>query len=359
VTDRGFAALARLPRLASLALGGRRLTDAAMATLVEAPALVDLSPLLFGDGAFVYIGRMPRLERLTNMYNRATTDAATRHLDRHPRLANYSAFGTQITDESLRILAGLAAIETVELENCAGITDAGLRELARSPRLRRLSVWSCMNVNGSWVADAAPGLEVKSEPGPPGHAAGYRFETLMDHPDLPMPADAATPQNASRSAGLLSTLTCFGGRAAFDDEGLTLSVDRATDTRWIGLITRDAFTVPVRIDLVVRPIAELRLIFGRHNSAIAFDAEGFVENVAPWFLQVEAQKGQCHRTAGHSRPGEWANVTLEIDERERRLFVDGALRHSWQDDFGGLRSRVGIGLRRSSLVVRELTVSAP
>ena len=70
------------------------------------------------------------------MYNRSTTDAAIRHLKRHPHLTQYSAFGTQITDESLRILAGLPALEAVELESCAGITDAGLRELARHPRTR-------------------------------------------------------------------------------------------------------------------------------------------------------------------------------------------------------------------------------
>ena len=72
---------------------------------IDAPALVELTPNLFGDEAFRFIGRMPRLERLTNMYNRATTDAATRHLRNHPRLVHYSAFGTQITDESLRVLA--------------------------------------------------------------------------------------------------------------------------------------------------------------------------------------------------------------------------------------------------------------
>ena len=51
-------------------------------------------------------------------------------------------------------------------------------------------------------------------------------------------------------------------------------------------------------------------------------------------------------------------MALEIDARERRLFVDGDLRHSWQDDFAGLRSRLGIGLRRSALTVRELKVES-
>jgi hypothetical protein len=70
ITDRGFAAVAGLPRLTRLCLGGPQLSDSAMAFLVDAPALVELAPNLFGDDAFRFIGQMRRLERLTNMYNR-------------------------------------------------------------------------------------------------------------------------------------------------------------------------------------------------------------------------------------------------------------------------------------------------
>ncbi len=115
--------------------------------------------------------------------------------------------------------------------------------------------------------------------------------------------------------------------------------------------------MPLRINLVVRPVTELRLIFGRHNSLFMFDEQGFPENPAPWFIQLEAHKGQSHRGNIGSAPlGEWARVTLETDEREHRVFVDGVLRHAWQDDFAGLRSRVGIGARRSSLTLRALDV---
>jgi hypothetical protein len=360
VTDRGYAAIARLPRLTSLGLGGPRLSDAAIAPLADAPALIELGPILFGDGAFVYIGRIPKLEKLTNMYNRATTDAATRHLRNHPRLVHYSAFGTQITDESLRILAGFPRLETIEFENCASITDDGLRDLTRLPRLRCLSAWSCINVKGTWTDSVPHGIDARSEPGPAGHAAGYRFETLMDYPDLPIPDDAVTPRGEARSPGLLSTLMCFGGHAEFVDDGLRLSVERGADTRWIGLITREAFAVPLRIDIVVRPITEVRLFFGRHNSLLVFDEHGFPEDAAPWFLKLETHKGQSHRSsnAGSLPIAAWARVTLETDARERRLFVDGGLRHSWQLDFAGLRSRVGIGLRRSALTVRELKVES-
>ena len=357
VTDRGFAPIARLPRLTTLGLGGPELTDAAMAHLADAPVLRDLGPILFGDAAFAYIARIPRLEKLTNMYNRTTTDAATRHLQNHPRLVHYSAFGTQITDESLGILAGLPRLETLEFENCAGITDDGLRELTRLPQLRRLSAWSCVNVKGKWIDSVSPSVEAKSDLGPPGQAEGYRAETLMDYPDLPV-GDAQGPSGDAPSSGLLARLVDFGVRSTFVNDGVQLTVEPGMDTRWIGLITRDAFAVPLRIELVVRPLTELRLRFGGHNRYFAFDERGNFKEVAPWFLRTDAQKGRAHH-AEDAKPipqDEWTRVRLEVDERERRLFVNGDLRHSWEGDFAGTRSRVGIGLLRSSLTVRQLNV---
>jgi hypothetical protein len=86
MTAVGFAAIAGLRRLRSLSLGGPRIADAAMAHLAAAPALTDLNPIMFGDAAFEHIAKIPRLERLTNMYNRSTGDAATRFLREHPSL---------------------------------------------------------------------------------------------------------------------------------------------------------------------------------------------------------------------------------------------------------------------------------
>lgn len=359
LTDRGFAAIARLPRLASLNLGGPKLTDAAMAHLADAPRLKDLGPILFGDDAFAHIARIPRLEKLTNMYNRSTTDAATRHLRNHSRLVYYSAFGTQITDESLRILAGLPRLETLEFENCAGISDDGVRELTRLPRLRRLTVWSCFNVKGTWIDSVPRGIEAKSDLGPPGQADGYRAETLMDYPDL-MVGEARGPSGDAPSSGLLSRLVDFGVRSTFVQDGVQLSVEPGMDTRWVGLITREAFAVPLRIELVVRPLTELRLRFGRHNQYFSFDERGNFKEVAPWFMRTDAQKGRAHQTGEATVIPEdaWTRVTLEVDERQRRLFVNGELRHSWEGDFAGTRSRVGIGLLRSSLTVRDLNVTS-
>jgi hypothetical protein len=359
VTDLGFAAIARLPRLRSLGLGGSRLTDDAMASLADSPTLENLGPILFGDAAFEHIARIPNLQRLTNMYNRATTDAATRHLRDHQTLTQYSAFGTQITDESLRILSGLPQLERLEFENCVGITDEGLRELTRLPKLSHLSAWSCINVKGTWTKSAPQDIEVKSEAAPPEQSAGYLAETLMDYPEMRVPENAETVMGLPVVTGIVSGLACFGLHCSFADDGLTLSVDPGVDTRWIGVLTREALAVPLRIELDVKPIDELRLVFGGHNRALAFDEQGNVQDPAPWFMRSPALRGHAHPIEdGHGIPAsEWTPIVLEIDEREKRVFVDGRLRHTWNDDFAGLRSRIGISLRRSALTVREVRVT--
>jgi hypothetical protein len=359
LTDRGFAAIARLPRLRSLGIGGPRLADAGWAPIADAQALVDVGPTLSRDGAFAHIARIPNLERLSNMYNRATTDAATRCFRHHATLVHYHAFGTQITDESLRILADLPRLETLEFENCAGITDEGLRELARLPRLRRVSAWSCLRVTGTWLAAMPHGVEAKSEAGPPGQVEGYRAETLLDYPDLAVPEEMSRVDGASGAPGLLGTLRPFGVRAACEPDGLRLSLDPEVDPRWVGAVTEQAFSAPLRLELVVKPITALRLVLGGHNRFLAFGEDGAVVDAAPWFMKSEAQRGRSHPSANAVRiaPDEWARLTLEVGERERRFFVNGELRHTWDGDFAGVRSRVGIGLQRSGvLMIREFTI---
>ncbi len=51
-TDPAIAAIARLPKLKSLNIGGRRLTDAALAPLADAQVLTDFSSPLSRDPAF-------------------------------------------------------------------------------------------------------------------------------------------------------------------------------------------------------------------------------------------------------------------------------------------------------------------
>jgi hypothetical protein len=353
-TDPAIAAIARLPKLKSLNIGGRRLTDAALAPLADAQVLTDFSSPLSRDPAFADIAKIPCLERLVNMYNRSTTDAATRHLGGHPTLARYSAFGTQITDDSLRVLALLPSLEAVELDNCFGISDAGVRALVRAPKLRQLSVDTCVRVTGEWLESAPATLDARFSRGHREYADFYRAETLMDYPDLPMPDEVSRPDGPP-SPDVVPALACIVGGASFDADGLRLA--STVNPRFAGVITHEAFAAPLRIDLVVRPLTELRLVFGRHNQSFAFNEQGEIVDIAPWFLRLDEEKGSPHGGAADPvADDQWARVTIEIDERERRVLINGRLRHTWNGDFSGFRSRLTIGPRRSSVTVRALTV---
>jgi hypothetical protein len=112
----------------------------------------------------------------------------------------------------------------------------------------------------------------------------------------------------------------------------------------------------MRIELVVRPIAELRLVLGRHNQSIAFNDRGDVVDIAPWFLRLDAEKGSAQGSGDPIAADRWTRVTIELDDRERRLFVDGRLRHLWKGDFAGLRGRLAIGPRKSGVTVRSLSI---
>ena len=360
MTDRGFAAIARLPRLQRLGLGGPRISDAAMAHLADAPALVDLGPIMFGDAAFEHIAKIPRLEQLTNMYNRSTSDDATRYLRGHPTLVHYGAFGTQITDESLRIISGFPRLETAAFTNCDFITDEGMRELARLPRLRLVSTGSCVRVTGAWLTSMPPGVDARDDGSNANYVEGYRAETLIDYPDLPVPPDVTTPSGTPPDdSGVLSRMLCFGVRAAYVDEGLRLSVPAGGDPRWVGLMTRDAFAVPLRLELVVKPVSELRLAFAAHNRFIALDDHGQIIDRTPWFMKSAAQQGEAIRGDAPFIGADWVRVTFEFRDDERRLHVNGELRHIWREDYAGVRSRIGIGVQRSEITIRELRVERP
>ncbi len=143
--SRGFIALSKMPALRSLGLSCKHVDDAALSTLPEFPALRELTPIGVNDAGFRHVGRCERLERLTCMYCRDTTDAATSHIAGLP-LRYYYAGLTQITDRSLEILSGVATLEQVELYECNGITDAGLPHLARLPHLREVHLDSLPGV---------------------------------------------------------------------------------------------------------------------------------------------------------------------------------------------------------------------
>jgi len=143
--SRGFVAFSTMPSLRGLGVSLKNVDDAALATLPRFPALRELTPIDVKDDGFRHVGRCERLERLTCMYCRDTTDTATEHIARL-QIRYYYAGLTQITDRSLQILGGMDTLEQVEFYECNGVTDRGLPFLARLPNLREVHLESLPGV---------------------------------------------------------------------------------------------------------------------------------------------------------------------------------------------------------------------
>ena len=137
LTGRGFAALSRMPTLEALGVSCKNVDDEALSSLPRFPALRDLTPIGVSDEGFRHVGRCVRLERLSCMYCRDTTDAATEAIA-GLQLNTYYAGLTQITDRSLEILGRMLTLESIELYETKGVTDQGLQYLTGLPRLREI-----------------------------------------------------------------------------------------------------------------------------------------------------------------------------------------------------------------------------
>jgi hypothetical protein len=137
LTGRGFAALSGMPSLRALGVSCKNVDDEALSSLPRFPALRDLTPIDVGDEGFRHVGGCVRLERLSCMYCRDTTDAATKAIA-GLQLKSYYAGLTKITDRSLETLGRMLSLESVELYETKGVTDAGLASLAGLPRLREV-----------------------------------------------------------------------------------------------------------------------------------------------------------------------------------------------------------------------------
>ena len=157
---RGFVALAGMPALRDLSVSCLNVEDAGIATLPTFPALRELMPMDVPDAGYRHIGRCERLEVLTLMYCRDTTDAATGHITGLPNLSSYFNSYTTITDRTPELLSTMDSLERVTFDTCHGLTNAGVARLARLPKLREL------RVSGQGITPAvrnafAPGVKVQ------------------------------------------------------------------------------------------------------------------------------------------------------------------------------------------------------
>jgi hypothetical protein len=86
------------------------------------------------------------------MYCRDTGDSATRYIATLRGLKTYYAGATQITDQSLALLGKMSSLESIELYECARITNAGVALLAGLPQLREVTIGGSRNVTREALA---------------------------------------------------------------------------------------------------------------------------------------------------------------------------------------------------------------
>jgi len=158
--SRGFLALSRMPALRTLGVSCQQVSDEALAAFSEFPSLRELTPIDVTDPGFRHIGRCDKLERLSCMYCRETTDVATEHIG-SLQLRSYYAGLTQITDRSLEILGRMTSLERIELYECLHVTNAGLVFLSTLPRLQQFEVSGSPRVTHKGTAVFPAGVTVR------------------------------------------------------------------------------------------------------------------------------------------------------------------------------------------------------
>ena len=112
------------------------------------------------DAGFRHVGRCVQLEHLWCMYCRETTDAATEQIAGLKNLETYYAGQTRITNRSLGILGKLDSLEKLQFWNISGISNPGIAELTRLPKLREVVFDGCIQVTQDATRIFGEGVEV-------------------------------------------------------------------------------------------------------------------------------------------------------------------------------------------------------
>lgn len=157
---RGFLALREIPTLRSLSVSCLNVDADGLAALPGFPALTELMPIDIEEEQYHHIARCPRLESLVLMYCRETGDRATEQIT-GMSLKRYFASYNRITDRTPELLSGIATLEEVTFDSCAGLTNAGIMALTGLPGLRKLAVSGMPNVTRAALAGFGPGVAVR------------------------------------------------------------------------------------------------------------------------------------------------------------------------------------------------------
>ena len=145
VGDAGLKYLRDLPRLEYLAMYGRGFTDKGMVYVKDIPSLRILSfhesLCRITDTGLAHISDMPDLEILCLHGIRDITDDGLAHLTKMRSLRKLEIGSSQVTDRGLEYLAQIKTLERLDLpQDQKGITDKGLTHLGRLTNLRHLAI---------------------------------------------------------------------------------------------------------------------------------------------------------------------------------------------------------------------------
>jgi len=147
---RGFEALSTMPALRHLSVSCKNVDDVGLSALPAFPALRELMPMDVPDEGYRHVAGT-KVESLVLMYCRDTTDRATEHLAKLSTLKKYFVSYNRITDRTPEILSGITPLEELTFDSCAGLTNEGIKALARLPNLRHVSVGGMPRVTNAIV----------------------------------------------------------------------------------------------------------------------------------------------------------------------------------------------------------------
>jgi len=137
VTDRGLAALAKLPKLKEVNLfGSQGVNDASLARLAELPALEKLrlrGTGVTGDDA----AALSRMSKVIELDLSETTfgNAGLPAVAQMPALTQLNLWLSRVDDQGIESLRGKQTLTSLNLDNVSGITDASLAVIAELPEL--------------------------------------------------------------------------------------------------------------------------------------------------------------------------------------------------------------------------------
>lgn len=153
-----LAKLGAMRRLHTLEIDGGaeplELTPYCLHTLSELPHLrnLDLGRCHNVEDAWLVPFARKRQLLTFRLKRSRITDKSVREIAKWPQLRNLSvAHSDGITDAAMVLLSGAADLKILDLGGCMGISDSGLLPLAQCRQLRQLNLERCLNVSNDGV----------------------------------------------------------------------------------------------------------------------------------------------------------------------------------------------------------------